>query len=152
MRATRRPSFKNLRSTSFLASRVGRANQRKNTRPELLLRRALWRLGYRYRIHSRNLPGSPDIILTRYRTVIFVDGDFWHGRNWAKRRVLLSRGANSKYWISKIESNRQRDRAVRQSLRRQGWRVIRVWESSIRKDCSSVALLVASSLDSETGW
>jgi DNA mismatch endonuclease (patch repair protein) len=71
--------------------------------------------------------------------VIFVDGDFWHGRNWEVRRAKLAVGSNAEYWVSKIERTRQRDRWVTAHLRRLGWRVIRVWESDIRRDEGEVA-------------
>jgi DNA mismatch endonuclease (patch repair protein) len=90
----------------------------------------------------RTLPGNPDIVLPRHRAVIFVDGDFWHGRRWSLRRERLAQGSNSEYWIAKIENNIRRDRNVTRKLRLAGWRVIRVWESDIKRDAAAVATRV----------
>lgn len=146
------PRFTAFRSSSESASRIKARLPRLNTSPEVTLRSRLWALGLRFRIHVRALPGNPDIVLPRYRTVVFVDGDFWHGRRWQSRRARLARGSNSVYWIAKIEANIARDRAVTTELRRAGWRVIRVWESDIRTDADAVATkivrAVRGSLDS----
>lgn len=77
------------------------------------------------------------------RIVIFCDGDFWHGRNWNKRRRTLASGSNARYWIAKIESNMQRDARLRRRLRREGWSVIRVWESDIHRDIGKVVERIA---------
>jgi DNA mismatch endonuclease (patch repair protein) len=89
------------------------------------------------------LPGSPDIVLPRYRVVIFVDGDYWHGRNWAQRRAKLSAGTNAKYWVEKIERNRARDQTVNATLRRLGWTVIRVWETDVQQSPARAAQRVS---------
>src|SRR5437660_12578016 len=99
---TKAPSFAALRSTSDLASRVGRGNRARNTKPELLLRRALRKRGVRYELYERGLPGKPDIVLRQCRIAIFCDGDFWHGRRWAERRKELRRRASATYWIAHI--------------------------------------------------
>jgi len=138
------PSFKLLRPSSDLATRVGRGNRKRDTRPEVLLRRALWFLGLRYRVHVRELPGLPDIVFTRQRIAIFCDGDFWHGRNWVQRRERLAKGSNSEYWIAKIERNMQRDQDVDAKLKVLGWSVIRVWENDIKKDPEAIASFLAS--------
>jgi DNA mismatch endonuclease (patch repair protein) len=85
------------------------------------------------------LPGKPDIVMVRRRIVIFVDGDFWHGRRWSQRKIRLAKGSNSSYWLAKIESNILRDRTVRRRLHHAGWHVVRVWESDIRRDAAGVA-------------
>jgi DNA mismatch endonuclease (patch repair protein) len=83
--------------------------------------------------------GRPDIVFVRQQVAIFCDGDFWHGRSWGKRKAHLSRGSNPGYWIAKIERNIYRDGQVDEALRGQGWRVIRFWESDIRKSPDAVA-------------
>jgi DNA mismatch endonuclease, patch repair protein len=139
----RTPSFTSLQSTSEFASRVGRGNRARNTRPELLLSRALKKHGIRYKLHEPGLAGKPDILLPRQRIAIFCDGDFWHGRRWAERRKKLSKGANADYWIAKISRNMERARQVDRTLRDLNWRVIRVWESDIIKDADAIASEIA---------
>jgi DNA mismatch endonuclease (patch repair protein) len=109
----------------------------KNTQPEVRFRKALWRYGIRYGLKG-NLIGRPDLILRKYRTVIFVDGCFWHH---CKRHFTPPR-TNALFWEKKIQANAVRDRRVSSALRRQGWRVIRVWEHAIRKDAQVTALQV----------
>ena len=112
----------------------------KDTSIELLLRKALWHKGYRYRKNYKALPGSPDIVLTKYKIAIFCDGDFWHGHNWAVRGMAsLEEELNSysEFWRSKILSNIERDSKNTLALTESGWIVIRLWESDIRKDLTS---------------
>jgi DNA mismatch endonuclease (patch repair protein) len=82
----------------------------------------------------KTLPGCPDLIVVQDRIAVFCDGDFWHGRNWSARKRKLHTGWNASYWVAKIERNRARDREVNRALRRMGWRVVRVWESDIRRN------------------
>ena len=105
----------------------------------MLLRRALWAHGLRYRLHARDIPGTPDIVLRSAKIAIFCDGDFWHGRRWEKRERLLARGANAAYWTAKIRRNIERDRRLSQMLRREGWLVIRVWEGNVKASPDGVA-------------
>lgn len=79
----------------------------KNTKPELIFRKELWRRGYRYRINDKKLPGSPDIVFKKMKTAIFIDGEFWHGFNWQEKKKKIK--ANRGYWIPKIERNIERD-------------------------------------------
>lgn len=109
----------------------------KGTRPELALRRELWRRGLRYRKNDKRLPGKPDIVFSRARLAIFCDGDFWHGHNWAVRgygSLEQELKRYSKSWTDKILRNIRRDEMVNQTLRSQGWQVLRIWESDIKKD------------------
>lgn len=133
------PSYQGLRPTSASASKTGRGNRGRDTQPEMLLRRALWRQGARYRVHDERLIGRPDIVFVRPKIAIFCDGDFWHGRSWEERRARLSNGSNPDYWIAKIERNMYRDQQVDEALRAQGWTVIRVWESEIRRSPDAIA-------------
>ena len=131
------PRYSAFRPASSSASEVKKRNRSQNTRAEVVLRRALWKRGVRYRLQA-SLPGKPDIVIGCARTVVFCDGDFWHGREWLARRKKLARGANAAYWVPKIEANMKRDIRVTRELRRVGWTVIRVWETDILRDCSGV--------------
>lgn len=109
----------------------------RDTRPELALRKELWRRGLRYRKNYKRLPGKPDIVFLGVRLAVFCDGDFWHGHNWAIRgygslEEELSR--YSKAWAGKIARNIQRDARVDRELEAMGWRVLRIWESEIKAD------------------
>lgn len=98
----------------------------KNTKPELLVRRALHAMGYRFRLHRRDLPGSPDIVLPRYRTAIFVHGCFWHHHEGCSVGKLPR--TRQEFWSEKFRKNRARDEAVRIELEARGWRVETIWE------------------------
>ncbi len=102
----------------------------KNTKPEMLVRRYLFKCGFRYRIHVRSLPGTPDIVLKKYRTVIFVNGCFWHGHEGCKYYVIPK--SNADFWKKKIERNRERDWEERIQLRDLGWHVIQLWECQLK--------------------
>jgi len=104
----------------------------KNTKPELAFRKALYALGYRYRIDYKKLLGKPDIALPKYKTVIFIDGDYWHGKNWEERKPKIK--TNREFWIAKFERNIQRDKEVNLALKEKGYTVFRFWESEIKKD------------------
>ena len=117
--------------------RIMSAVKSKNTRPELCLRKALWHIGLRYRVNYKKLPGKPDIVFTKKKVVIFCDGDYWHGHNWAVRGLpsLEAELSNySEYWRKKILRNIERDEENNKSLRALGWTVIRIWESDIKND------------------
>lgn len=103
-----------------------------NTKPELKLKKALWNLGFRYRKNLKKLPGSPDIVYTKHKLAIFVDGEFWHGYNWAEKKTKIK--TNRDFWIPKIERNIQRDTQNNQLLTEAGWYVIRFWEHELKKD------------------
>jgi DNA mismatch endonuclease (patch repair protein) len=115
--------------TKDTRSRMMAAIRSTNTTPEILLRKALFSRGFRYRLHQKNLPGSPDIVFASRRAVILVDGCFWHGHTCGYARLPLS---NVKYWSAKISRNVQRDSDNIKFLSQQGWRICRVWECSIR--------------------
>jgi DNA mismatch endonuclease (patch repair protein) len=136
------PSFKGFSSSSRAASRVKSRNRATNTVAEMELRRALWKLGARYRTHALELPGKPDIVFRRTRIAVFCDGDFWHGRSWRSRRAKLLRGSNADYWVQKIRANIARDRRHTRVLTANGWLVLRYWESDILADPTAVARLV----------
>lgn len=101
----------------------------KNGVAETLLAKRLWHLGYRYRKNDKRLPGSPDIAILKYHIAIFVDGEFWHGKDWEARKTRLKK--NREYWIEKIEENIARDMRVDAELNTLGWRVLRYWEKDV---------------------
>ena len=107
----------------------------KDTTIELALRKALWKKGIRYRKNYKGLIGKPDIVITKYRIVVFCDSDFWHGYDWDNRKSRIK--SNQEYWIPKIERNMKRDKEVTAVLVEQGWIVLRFWEHSIRKNLES---------------
>jgi DNA mismatch endonuclease (patch repair protein) len=119
-------------------SRMMAAVRSKNNTGERLLRLKLWSLGYRYRLYRRILFGNPDLTLLRLHTVVFVDGDFWHGRGIldngvdAFRQTL--RTSRREWWVRKINDTIRRDIQVTETLRAEGWCVIRVWESDVLRD------------------
>lgn len=112
-------------------SRCMAAIKGKDTKPELIVRKYLFSRGLRYRIQDRRLPGRPDIVLPKYKTVVFVDGCFWHGHDGCRYFRLPQ--SNVEFWQTKIERNKARDTRNEEELRTTGWHVIRVWECEIRK-------------------
>ncbi|MEM9706697.1 MAG: DNA mismatch endonuclease Vsr [Pseudomonadota bacterium] len=117
-------------------SQVMRAVKSQNTKPELLLRKALHARGLRYTLHRSDLPGKPDIVLPKYKTVLFVHGCFWHGHD-CKRGARVPK-TNTDYWLAKINRNRARDDLNRNALQALNWRVFTVWECAL-KDLSNTA-------------
>jgi DNA mismatch endonuclease (patch repair protein) len=107
----------------------------KNTSIEIVLRKALWHDGIRYRIHYNKLPGKPDIAITKYKLAVFCDGEFWHGKNWDIKKEKFD--TNKKYWIQKIEKNIQRDNEIDAKLNRLGWTVLHYWGKEIQKNLDS---------------
>lgn len=111
-------------------SRMMAAIQSKNTRPEILLRRILHRAGFRYRLHQQQLPGTPDLVLPRYRTVIFVHGCYWHRH--PRCRLAYTPKTRPEFWLQKFAGNVARDQRDTDALLSAGWRVIIVWECGLR--------------------
>lgn len=106
----------------------------KDTQIELILRKALWHEGIRYRKNYDKLPGKPDIAITKYRIAIFCDGEFFHGKDWDKLQLKLKNSNNSEYWIKKISRNIERDQEVEREIRAEDWTVIRFWGKDIKKN------------------
>ena len=102
-----------------------------STKPELTLRLALWHQGFRYRINDKSLPGRPDIVLPKYRTVIFVHGCFWHGHKDCRYYTVPQ--TNTEFWMAKIARNQERDQEVWRKLEAKGWSVVIVWECQLKK-------------------
>jgi DNA mismatch endonuclease, patch repair protein len=101
----------------------------KNTKPEVQVRSMLHRMGYRFRLHGRDLPGAPDIVLPRHRKAIFVHGCFWHNHDCRRGKRPNSR---TDFWNAKLDANVERDRAKREVLEEQGWQVLTVWECELK--------------------
>lgn len=126
-----KPKKRNPRITSKIMSAI----PSKDTTPELILRKALWKKNLRYRVNYKKLTGKPDIVFTKYHVAVFCDGDFWHGHNWAIRglsSLAEELAGYSDFWKEKIIRNMRRDQEVNQALAADGWTVIRIWESDIR--------------------
>lgn len=124
-----------------VTSRIMAAVRSKDTTPEMVVRRALWARGYRYRVHYKRVPGKPDIAFPGLRLAVFIDGDFWHGNAWRVRELDSLEDlfpTRTDWWVSKIERNMERDEEVNQSLRDSGWTVLRVWESEVETDLEAV--------------
>lgn len=119
----------------------------KNTKPELALRKIVsskfYPQGYRYKIHYRKAKGTPDIAFVSKKIAVFVDGDFWHGYKFSKRKHKLSK----EYWLPKIKTNMKRDRKVNRELKKQGWKVVRFWEHQVKKDPEFVVRSIREALN-----
>ena len=103
----------------------------KNSRPELLVRKLVFALGYRYRLHAKDLPGHPDLVFRKRRKVIFVHGCFWHRH----AACALARLPKSRldFWVPKLEGNKQRDQRNQKALNKEGWKVLTIWECQLKK-------------------
>ena len=103
-----------------------------NTKPELLVRKFLHALGFRYKLHDKTLPGKPDIVLSKYKTIIFIQGCFWHGHsNCSYFKVPKTR---TDWWLHKINTNKANDIKAIKALKKEGWKVITVWECKLKPD------------------
>jgi DNA mismatch endonuclease (patch repair protein) len=103
----------------------------KNTKPEMLVRRFLHANGFRYTLHNKNLPGKPDIVLPKYKTVIFVHGCFWHGHKGCRYFVVPK--TRTEWWTNKININISNDKRAMKTLKKDGWRIIHLWECDLKK-------------------
>lgn len=122
------------KSRSALMARI----RSKDTKPELIVRSILHRLGYRFRLHRKDLPGTPDIVLPRHRKIILIQGCFWHGHSCS---LASKPKSNKNYWEEKIKKNQARDRRVIHELTKQGWTVLELWECEIRSKTGLVEKL-----------
>lgn len=116
-------------------SRVMSSIRGRNTRPELGVRRRVWSEGFRYRLHVKKLPGTPDLVLAKYRLAIFVHGCFWHQHGCSKAKRPSS---NQEYWDRKLDGNVARDDRDRVQLEKQGWTVVTIWECTLESDSESL--------------
>ena len=131
--------------TPEVTHKIMSAIKPKNTKPEMLLRKALWQKGLRYRVNVARLPGRPDIVFVKTKISVFCDGDFWHGHNWVLRGIRSldeELAGYSEFWRKKILGNIRRDKEEAEKLTADGWLVIRFWESEIRTDTEKCASVV----------
>lgn len=134
---------------SVTRSRMMSGIRNANTKPELLIRSLLHKKGFRFRLHQKNLPGKPDLVLTKYHAVVFVHGCFWHGHHCPLFKLPATR---RDFWKNKIEQNQLRDSKHLLSLKQSGWRVGIIWECAVRgkkRDITTVANQLAVWLESE---
>ncbi|MBQ9637242.1 MAG: very short patch repair endonuclease [Prevotella sp.] len=117
----------------------------KDTKPEMIVRRGLWKRGFRYRLNHKRLPGHPDLVLRKYRTCIFVNGCFWHGHNTPLTIESSScckiPKTNREFWVNKIKHNKERDFKVQQQLATMGWHCITIWECQLKSGQSEATLV-----------
>ena len=130
--------------TPEIRSKIMAAIKSKNTAPEMAIRRALHRRGFRYALHATDLPGKPDLVFRSRRKIVFVNGCFWHGHCCDKGRLPKSR---IRFWSAKIDANRARDRKTARQLRQDGWSVMTVWQCQT-KDLEKLADRIARFLES----
>lgn len=135
-----------------ITSAMMAAVKSKNSKAEIAIRKELWKRGFRYRLHAKQLIGKPDLVFRKKKILVFIDGDFWHGRALIEEGVEgLKRGLRterSDWWIAKIERNVNRDIEVTEKLKSEGWNVLRYWESEVRKNVFAVADRIQSELNS----
>lgn len=113
------------------------ANKSKGTKPELLLAKSMWQLGLRYRKNNKTVFGKPDFSFKKYKIAVFVDGEFWHGKDWEIHKSDIK--SNREFWIAKIERNIQRDAEVEGRLKAEGWTVFRFWGKEVAKNPQMIA-------------
>lgn len=116
------------------------------TQPEIRFQKALWHLGYRYRKNNRTVFGKPDITFKKQRLAIFIDSEFFHGKDWETKKRPQT---NAEYWHKKINRNMERDREVNQYLTENGWTVLRFWSKEINKDLDTCLSVIKALLDKE---
>lgn len=122
----------------------------RNSKPELILRRALWMRNIRFRLHDKSLPGTPDIVIKKYKLAIFVDGEFWHGFDWKNKRETIK--SNRLFWIPKIERNMQKDMRVNKALRDMDYVVFRFWTQDILKNLPTIINQIELFLETRKLW
>jgi len=118
----------------------------KDTSIEILLRKELWKRGYRYRKNAKDIVGKPDIVFKGKKLAVFADSEFWHGKYLMEGKYIPK--TNTEFWVKKIERNIERDKEVNQKLKDDDWRVLRFWESDIRKKLSECIELIEETLNS----
>ncbi|MCB8561331.1 very short patch repair endonuclease [Faecalibacillus intestinalis] len=122
-----------LKTSPEISKRMSHVKTKRNS-AEIMIAKSLWHRGYRYRLNYKTLPGSPDIALTKYRIAIFIDGEFWHGKDFEQRKTKLKN--NKDYWIEKIQENIDRDLKNDKLLRQMEWYPIHFWSNDVIKYCN----------------
>lgn len=130
-------SNKTMAKTQEEITKNMRSNKSKDTKPELMLRKELWKRGLRYRKNYKKAVGKPDIVFVSRKIAIFVDGKMWHGYDWEKQKNDFK--SHRDFWIPKIKRNIERDKEVTERLRNEGWTVLRFWDFEIKKNLSDCA-------------
>lgn len=133
-------------STSLKRSSHMKKIKSKDTKEEISFRKELWKRGIRYRINYKQLPGSPDIVITKCRIAIFIDGEFWHGYDWIKKRERIK--DNRGYWIPKIERNMERDTEINEKLTKEGYKVFRFWTNQVNHELERCVSVIIESINS----
>ena len=118
----------------------------KDTKIEILLRKALWHKGIRYRKNFKKIPGKPDIAITKYKIAVFCDSEFFHGKDWDELRPRLLKGDNGEFWVRKIGKNREHDEEINKQLTFLGWTVIRFWGTDIKKNLEECVKVIEESI------
>ena len=121
-----------------------KAIKAKGTKDEVLLAKILWKNGFRYRKNNKAVFGKPDLTFKKYKVVIFIDSDFFHGKNWDTEKFKIK--SNRDFWWPKIERNIERDTVVNKELENQGWKVLRFWSKEMRRDLSLCIEMIEKSL------
>ena len=121
----------------------------KGMKPEMYVRRLLYRMGYRYRLHRTDLPGRPDIVFPSAKRAIFVHGCFWNQHSSSKCKIARLPKSRTEYWVPKLKRNKQRDQRNLREMRNLGWRVLVIWECQVKRNSSSLEKKLASFLDTE---
>lgn len=117
----------------------------KNTKPEILFSKRLWKDGIRYRKNYSKICGHPDIAIVKYKIAIFIDGEFWHGFQWSDKKARIK--SNREYWIPKIEKNMERDKLCNDALAAEGWTVFRFWEREVYKNIDGCIETITNFID-----
>jgi len=133
-----------------VTSKIMSSVRSEDTRPELLVRRRLWHRGYRYRKHYRKVEGNPDLAFPSVKLAVFIDGDFWHGNAWRVRGYDSLEDlfpSKTEWWVKKIRENMHRDDYVTETLKEDGWTVLRYWSSTIDQDVERVVDEIARTVD-----
>ncbi len=112
----------------------------KGTKIEVALAKALWSKGYRYRKNNRTVLGTPDLTFKKFKIAVFVDSEFWHGKDWKENKNKIK--SNQEFWYNKIEANIKRDKKVNKELKKQGWKVLRFWGKEIEKQLEQCVLKI----------
>lgn len=136
-----------------VTSRIMASVSSKDTEPEVVVRKRLWRRGYRYRKHYDEVKGNPDLAFVGPKIAVFIDGDFWHGNAWKVRGYDSLEDlfpTNTEWWVNKIQRNMERDEEVNETLRDRGWTVLRFWSSEVKDDVEAVVDQIARQVDSKT--
>lgn len=137
------------RHTKEQRRRNMQAVKSKGSKIETALAQALWAKGFRYRKNNKKVFGKPDLTFKKYKIAVFVDGEFWHGKNWEVRKH--DHKSNRDFWLKKIERNMERDKEVYQKLKEEGWKVIRFWGSDIKKNLQSCVEKIEETINEAKG-